>query len=133
VLTLGKLGFITASGAAGHDTLIAGGANQTLVGGAADVLTGSPLGSTSFLGSSAALNGDMLGNWTTGDVIDLTDMNSTTLKALAYVAGSTAGTLTVSDGTHSAAILFSSTTLGAGNFTVLGNDGGSGTLIGYHT
>jgi hypothetical protein len=132
-LTLGKLGFISANGGAGADTILAGAANQTLIGGAADVLTGYTGGSDTFYGASAALNGDIVGNWTSGDVIDLTDMNAATLKALAYTDSSKTGTLTVQDGTHSAAIIFSTGTLSLANFTVLGADGHGGTLIGYQT
>ena len=61
-LTLGAMGFITANGGAGKETILAGGANQMLIGGAADVLTGYTGGSDIFLGASAALNGDTLGN-----------------------------------------------------------------------
>jgi hypothetical protein len=128
-LTLDALKFITANGGAGNDTIIAGGTSQVLVGGAQDVLNGSTLGTDTFMGASAALNGDTLGNWTTGDVIDLTDMNSSTLNALGF----TAGTLSVTDGTHSSAIVFSTSGLTLSNFTVAGSDGHGGTLIDFHS
>ena len=130
-LTLGAMGFITANGGAGKETILAGGANQTLIGGTTDVLTGYTGGSDTFLGASAALNGDTLGNWTTGDVIDLTDMNSSSLKALTFSGGK----LGVSDGTHTDAITVKAVgtaTLTVGNFVVLGTDGHGGTLIGWH-
>ncbi len=130
-LVLDKLGFITANGGAGSDTIVAEAANQTLVGGTADVLTGFSGGSDTFLGASAALNLDTIGNWTTGDVIDLTDMNSATLQALSYVKSTKTGTLTVQDGTHTSAITFSTGALSVANFVVIGGDGHGGTLIGY--
>jgi hypothetical protein len=132
-LTLGALGFITANGGAGADTIIGGAANQTLIGGAADVLTGYTGGTDTFLGASAALGGDTIGNWTTGDVLDLTDMNSATLKALTYAAGKSSGKLTVNDGTHTAIITFSGAGLALHNFTVIGSDGHGGTLIDFHS
>ena len=131
-LGLGAIGFITANGGAGTDTITAGGANQTLIGGTKDVLNGAAAGSDTFLGTSAALNGDTIGGWTTGDVLDLTDMNAATLKALTYVAGKTSGTLTVKDGTHTSAIIFGGKTTALTNFTVIGSDGHGGTLIGFH-
>ena len=130
-LTLGAMGFITANGGAGKETILAGGANQTLIGGTTDVLTGYTGGSDTFLGASAALNGDTLGNWTTGDMIDITDMNSATLKALTFSGGK----LGASDGTHTDAITVKAVgtgTLTVGNFVVLGTDGHGGTLIGWH-
>ena len=130
-LTLDTLGYITANGGNGGDTIIAGGANQTLFGGASDVLTGSTAGTDRFVGASAALNGDTLGNWTTGDVIDLTDMNYQTVQALGFTAGSSKDTLTVKDGTHTSAILFTGSGLTSANFYVVGNDGSGGTLIGW--
>ena len=132
-LTLNAMGFITANGGAGKETIVAGGADQTLIGGTTDVLTGSVSGSDTFLGASAALNGDTIGNWTTGDVIDLTDMNSASLKALMYTAGKTSGILTVGDGTHTSQITFSGTATQLHDFTVVGSDGHGGTLIDFHT
>ncbi len=130
-LVLDKLGFITANGGAGSDTIVAEATNQMLIGGTADVLTGFTGGSDTFLGASAALNHDTIGNWTTGDVIDLTDMNSATLQALSYLKSTKTGTLTVQDGTHTSAISFSTGALSAANFVVIGGDGHGGTLIGY--
>ena len=131
-LTLDKLSFVNAIGSSGADTIIAGATNQTLTGnGGIDVLTGYTGGQDTFLDSSANLNGITLGNWTANDVIDLTDMNATSLKALKYAAGK----LTVTDGTHTAAIAIhglAGTTLTLSNFSTLGTDGHGGSLIGYH-
>jgi len=130
-LTLGAMGFITANGSAGTDTITAGAANDTLIGGTGDQLVGFASGNDTFYGASTALNGDKITNWTTGDIIDLTNMNSATLKALVYKAGASSGVLTVQDGTHTAAITFESKTLTSSNFTVIGSDGHGGTSIGF--
>jgi hypothetical protein len=127
-LTLSKLAFITANGANGHDTLIAGAANQTLIGGTADVLTGYTGGNDLFTGASAALNGDTVGNWITGDTIDLTDMSPS--AKLTYTGNTTKGALTISDGTHKCVLNFT------GNFTLANFaapviDGHGGALILY--
>ncbi len=128
-LILSKMAFITANGSNGGDNIAAGAANQTLIGGAADLLTGYSGGGDSFVGASGALNGDTIGNWTTGDVVDLTDMSAS--ATLSYVGNTKNGKLTVSDGTHKAVISFS------GSFTVANfaspvSDGHGGALIGYH-
>jgi hypothetical protein len=130
-LTLDKLGFITANGGNGGDTIIGGAANQTLIGGAKDALTGYASGGDTFTGSSSALNGDVLANWTTGDVLDLTNVNSATLLPLTYASGK----LTVSDGTDKSVFTVKGTTgvtLTLASFTVVGNDGHGGTLIDWH-
>ena len=132
-LTLGGMGFIHAIGSAAVDTITAGASNQTLTGnGGKDTLIGYTGGSDTFLDTSAHLNGVTLGNWTTGDVIDLTDMNAGTLKALKFAGGK----LIVADGTHTATLTVSGTggsTLSVSNFVTLGADGHGGTLIGYHS
>ena len=132
-LTLGAMGFITANGAAGTDTIIASAANQTLIGGTKDILTGATNGGDIFQGATTALSGDTIGKWTTGDVLDITNLNAATLQTLAYTAGKTSGTLTVKDGTHTAAIVFSGSTTALHNFTVIGSDGHGGTLIDWHS
>jgi hypothetical protein len=128
-LTMGKLGFITTNGAAGKDTIIAGAANQTLIGGAADVLTGYTGGTDSFVGTAAGLNGDTIGNWTTGDVLDITNMANATLGKFA------SGKLTVTNGSVTDTLTVkgvTGTTHTLNNFTVIGSDGNGGTLIGWH-
>ncbi len=128
-LTLGKLGFITVNGGNGGDTIVAGAGNQTLIGGTADVLTGFAGGGDVFSGASAALSGDTLGNWTTGDVINLTDMSAS--ATLSYAGTRKSGKLTVSDGVHSSFISFTGD-FTAANFASPISDGQNGVLIGYH-
>lgn len=129
-LTLDKLGFITADGSNGHDTIAAGAANQTLIGGAGDALTGFTSGGDMFSGASAALSGDTIKNWTAGDTIDLTDMSAS--ATLSYAGNASSGTLTVSDGTHTSALLFSGK-FTAANFSAPVADGHGGALIGYQS
>ncbi len=64
-------------------------------------------------------------------MIDLTDVNDATLKPLSWSqTTSSSGTLTVSDGVHTAAI----TLLGQYMATAFqpGSDGGVGTAVTYH-
>jgi hypothetical protein len=129
-LTMGKLGFISANGAAGTDTITAGAANQTLIGGKGDVLTGYTGGGDLFRGATAALNGNSIANWTTGDTLDITDM------ANAVIGKLTAGKLTIGNGSQSDTLTVkgvTGVTLAATNFTVIGSDGNGGTLIGWHS
>ncbi len=127
-LTLDKLQFITANGGNGGDTIIAGAANQTLIGGAADVLTGYSGGGDLFSGATAALNGDTIGNWATGDSIDLTDMSAS--ATLSYAGNTKSGKLTVSSGSLKAVISFTGDyTLS--NFAKPVTDGHGGALITY--
>jgi Ca2+-binding RTX toxin-like protein len=113
------------------DTLTAGGANQTLTGGGAGKMTfvGSSAGGDTFKDIAALFNGDTIEGFANNrDVIDLTDVNFATLQPLAYVQNDgSSGTLTVSDGAHTAAItLF-------GQFVASqfrpASDGGAGTII----
>ena len=128
-LHLNGMAFVTAIGSTGADTLIAGAANQTLSGGGGrDTLTGFSGGGDIFMDTTKAVIGDTVGNWTTGDVLDITDLSPATAK----ITGFAAGKLSVTDGTHKATIAFTGT-LAAHNFTVIGTDGQGGTLFGYHT
>jgi hypothetical protein len=129
-LTMGTLSFISANGAAGTDTITAGAANQTLIGGKGDVLTGYTGGADSFAGITAGLNGDSIGNWTTGDTLDITDMANASIRTFA------GGKLTVGNGSLSDTLAVkgvTGTTLSIANFTVIGQDGSGGTLIGWHS
>ena len=116
------------------DSLIAGGANQILTGGGAGKIafTGSSAGSDTFKDTAALFNHDTLAGFgDNGDVIDLTDMNNAALKPLSWSQStSSSGTLTVSDGVHTAAI----TLLGQYMASAFqpGSDGGVGTAITYH-
>ena len=122
---------LTLASVAGNDVAFATGPGQTLSP-AAGVLTlsGYSGGGDSFLGSSAALAGETIQNWATADTLDLTDMGFAAAH-LSYAGIATGGTLTVTDGTHTAGIGFSGD-LSGGNFVLLGNDGHGGTLIGWH-
>ena len=54
--------------------------------------------------AAAGLNGDTIMHFGGNDLIDLTNINSTLVSSLGYSGNSTSGILTISDGTHSAAI-----------------------------
>lgn len=128
-LGLGTLGFITAIGAAaGGDTLIAGGANQTLEStGGNDTLVGSSKFGDTFLGSSAGLAGDTIKGFGGSDVIDISDMVSGSVKP--YVFNTATGVLTVTDGTHSVTLTMMGGSYTAGSFAAPVSDGHWGTLI----
>ncbi len=127
-LTLGSLGFIKAVGStAGGETITAGAANQTLqtIGGN-KTLVGSASFGDIFLGKVAGFAGDLIKNFGTGDLVDLTDIAFGTLKPLSF-SGTTNTTLTATDATHSGTVTF------AGSFATTkfstANDGNGGTLI----
>jgi filamentous hemagglutinin len=131
-LQLGTLGFITVIGSAGNDVLTAGAANQTLIGGGGggNTLNGFNGGGDVFQDTSAHFSADTVVNWTTGDMLDLTDMS--TSGSLSYAGNSTSGKLTVSDGTHTATIAFKGN-FTTTNFGTLSTDGHGGSLIAYHS
>ena len=116
------------------DSLIAGGADQILTGGGAGKVefTGSSAGDDTFKDTSALFNHDTIAGFgDNGDVIDLTDMNAANLEPLSWSQNTgSSGTLTVSDGVHTAAI----TLLGQymANAFHPASDGGMGTAITYH-
>jgi Ca2+-binding RTX toxin-like protein len=126
-LGLGGLGFITAIGAAaGHDTITAGGTNQTLEStGGNDTLVGSSKFGDTFLGSSTGLAGDLIKGFGGSDVIDITDMVSGSVKPYVFNAGQ----LTVTDGSHSVTLAFSGGSYTQGSFAAPVSDGHGGTLI----
>jgi hypothetical protein len=127
-LKLSPLSFVTAIGSSGADTLTAMAGMQTLTGGLGkDTLIGATGGNATFADTAAGLNGDTIQNWTTGDVLDLKNIVAANLHPLSF----TASTLTVTDGTNSAAITFSAAQ-SLSNFTVTGSDGTGGTLIVFH-
>ena len=128
-LTLSKMSFITANGSTGADTITAMAQGQTLAGGGGnDTLVGFSGFGDLFSDTSAHLNTTTIGNFGGSDTIDLTDLNSTLAKPLAY--NTTTQTLTVTDGTHTANIKFT------GNYTLanfqLVTDTHSGSLITFH-
>jgi autotransporter passenger strand-loop-strand repeat protein len=103
-LVLSAMGFVTADGSADAATIIAGASNQTLIGrGGTDLLVGYSGGGDNFLDTSADLSKVTIKNWTVGDVIHLTDMKFASVHET-YSAGASSGTLTLTDGTHTAAI-----------------------------
>ncbi|HUN50383.1 MAG TPA: hypothetical protein VMU42_04680, partial [Candidatus Sulfotelmatobacter sp.] len=117
----------------GLDTITAGGGNQTLTGGAAgkETMVGSASGSDTFKDATALLNGDTIKNFAApDDAIDLTDLNSTLVGTPQFVQSSgTSGVLTVTDGTHTAAITLFGQFVASGFHTQ--TDGGTGTLVTY--
>jgi hypothetical protein len=119
-------------GGLGAETIIAGGAGQTLIAGKGfDHLIGSAAGSDQFEGTSALLGQDTVGNWLSGDTLDITDMGFSSATSLSYASGTKLGVLSVVDGSKSTDIVFSGA-LSASNFSVIGSDGHGGLLIGFH-
>ncbi len=130
-LQLGTLGFISVTGSTGNDVLTAGAANQTLIGGGGtNSFTSSTGGGDVFEDTSAHFSTDTVVGWTAGDVLDLTDMSPG--GSLSYTGNSTSGKLKVSDGTHTATIVFKGN-FAAHNFGTLTADGHGGLLIAYHS
>jgi hypothetical protein len=129
-LMLGGMTLITVYGsAAGHETITAGGTGQTLISqGGHDTLVGWTGFGDIFEGSSTGLLGDVIKNFGGSDTLDLTNVTAAT--SLTYAAGTGQGVLTVSDGTHSAAVTMSGSYTKA-SFEPLGSDGHGGTLIGF--
>ncbi len=131
-LTLSKGQNITAVGSGGADTIIAEAKDQVITGnGGADTLIGFSGGSDIFYDTSADLNGVTIQGFAAkGDSIDLSDLTyGGTGFSLAYSQTGSTGTLTVSDGVHSAAITL------LGQFASTGfhakADPGVGTLVTY--
>jgi uncharacterized repeat protein (TIGR03803 family) len=106
-LTLSKLGFITAVGQVGGNTIVAAAANQTLGGLAGgDTLVGySGFGDT-FQGTAAGLNGDTIKGFGGSDLIDLTNIAFAS-ATLSWSGTGTSGTLSVTDGSHAAGVTLS--------------------------
>ena len=130
-LGLGTASFITAEGAtAGHDTITAGAANQTMESlGGNDLLTGASTYGDTFLGTSAGFVGDTIRTFGGSDTIDITDMLYSALKPLTYSGNGSSGKLGVTDGTHTVSL-----TMG-GSYTLASfapsTDGHGGTLISF--
>ena len=106
-LTLSTMSFIPAEGSTGTDTIAAMAQGQTLMpgGGAATLIGYSGFGDT-FAAITAHLKGTMIEMFGGSELIDLTNLNSATTEPLAYNGSSSAGTLTVTDGTRTANIHF---------------------------
>ncbi len=123
ILNLSGLGFITAIGSAGADTIVAGATNQTLTGGGgADRLVGYAGFGTTFSDTSSNLNGSTIENFGGNDAIDLKD-----LLPLGASLAFTANVLSVSAGGYTAAITLPGV-FAATNFH-LGTDLHGGTLV----
>ncbi len=82
---------------------------------------------TLVLDNSQHFSGTVAGLATASQVVDFADINVATLQALGYTGNTQSGTLTVTDGTHTAHLAL------LGNYTVAdfhaGNDGSGGTLV----
>ena len=119
----------------GADILTAGGAGQTLTGGAAGKVTmiGAAAGGDTFKDTAALLNGDTIAGFAAAnDAIDFTNVQdvSGVIKSFVENNAGTAGTLTVSDGTHSASVtLFGQ--FAANGFQAAADSSGLGTIITY--
>ena len=115
------------------DALIAGGVGQILTGGGAGKITftGATAGDDTFKNTAALFNGDTVAGFgNNGDVLDLADVNFPALQPLGYVQNNaSSGTLTVSDGTHTAAITLFGQFIAADFQPAF--DGGTGTDIIY--
>jgi len=94
------------------------GGNDTLIGPA-------NFGDT-FLGTSAGLAGDLIKGFGGSDAIDITDISAASVHPLSF--NTSAGQLTVADGTHSVTLTFTGSYT-AGSFATPVNDGHGGTLI----
>jgi hypothetical protein len=127
-LVLNGLSGLTAMGSSGADTIMAGGASQTITGnGGADILIGSAAGIDTFLDTSANLNGATINNLLASDAIDVTDLSFASAVVHA-TAGTKTTALNFTDGAHIGTITLGGS-LTAG-FT-LSSDGHTGTLIRY--
>ena len=73
--------------------------------------------------------GGMVSGFASGDALDLTSIGFTAGANFGFAAGSGGGTLTVSDGTHSAAVSLLGSYAPAGFH--LSGDGHGGVLVGY--
>jgi hypothetical protein len=89
----------------------------------------SPVGDE-FQGPTWELNGSWIGDWTTADSLDFTDMNGSKASA-SWAQGSGQGTLTVTDGTKTGHILLNGSF--NANWFHAGADGHGGALITYHS
>jgi hypothetical protein len=110
-------GLAVDDGGGAADTVQAGGPGQTLTGGAChEDFLGFAGGATVFKDSTAAFDGDRIGNCAAaGSVLDFTDLAAQSLS-LAFVEnpGQTAGVLTVGDRHHAASLTL------AGSFAAAG-------------
>ncbi len=110
------------------DILTATANNQTLTGsGGGDIMSGGAFTGIDFKDSTANLNGSVLRSFLSSDMIDFTDMTAS--KAAVTYAG---GVMSITDGTHKAALGVSFlSTPSSGGFAVA-SDGAAGTKVFWH-
>jgi hypothetical protein len=124
-------GFENVTGSAYADTLTAGSSGSILTGdgGADTYVLNASSGYDIAQDTATHLNGTTIQNFSVLDGIDLTNITNSGSTTLGFVenGGGTQGTLTVSDGTHTAALTL------LGNYTTASfqdvSDGASGTLV----
>jgi hypothetical protein len=123
-------GFENLVGSSSSDTLTGGSSSGYLTGnGGVDSYVLSTTGINAAKDTAAHLNGCTIGNFSVLDGIDLTTVafGAHTTLGFSEDASNTFGTLTVSDGTHTAAMLL------LGQYTAAGfqdvSDGGAGTMV----
>ena len=122
--------FQNVTGSPYADTLTAGSSGALLTGdGGADTYVLNASGVDVAKDTAANLNGTTVNNFTTLDGLDFTNVAFGAGTTLGFVenGGNTAGTLTVSDGTHTAALLLLGQYAASSFQTV--SDGGSGTVV----
>ncbi len=107
--------------------LIGAGASVELTGVYSGAVTFAAASGTLTIDHSANFSGDITGQLAAGDVIDLADITAGANATIAYSGNNSPGTLTVSDGTHTASIaLLGNYSLA--NFTA-SSDGQGGTSV----
>jgi large repetitive protein len=115
------------AGNAASFTLIAAGQTMELTGAYSGTITFAGATGTLKIDNSAGFSGQISGQLATGDVIDLADITSGPAATIGYSGNNSPGTLTVSDGTHTASIaLLGNYSLA--NFTA-SSDGHGGTSV----
>jgi len=129
-LVLNSMQFITAVGSAAADTIQAGGNYQTLTGGTGvDTLIGYTVGSTpgydTFRDTAAGLNGDLIKGFLNTDTIDITNLLSATISAVA----SGANTLVTATSGATKSVFTIAGSWSQSGFTTKVDAVGTGTLI----
>lgn len=128
-LMLSPMQFITANGSNGSDTITAGAANQTLIGGTSDNLTGYAGGGDLFQGTAAGLKNDTISNFMASDQIDVTNLAPGLATLTAAASGLNTLVTLKSGGTQTSFLMTGSF---AQSGFVLSNDAATGTLVTYH-
>ena len=107
--------------------LIGAGASVELTGAYSGTITFASASGTLTIDHSANFSGTIAGQLATGDVIDLADVTAGASASIAYSGNNSPGTLTVSDGTHTASIAMLGN-YSLANFTA-SSDGHGGTSV----